>query len=100
MRATHAFARSAGRRFARSFRGLESRRLLGSPGRIARAVGVGPRPGELPALHDQVFIADWPAFEPALEDLAHACCISGPARDSDEPEMCGVIASNGMVRHG
>src|SRR5882757_10545913 len=83
-------------RFASALRGLESRRLLGTPGRIARAVGVGTRSGELPALHDQVFIADRSALEPTLEDLAHARRISrlrGQRRAGD-------VWGHGFERHG
>src|SRR5882724_6507539 len=76
-------------RIGRACRGLESRRLLGAPGRIARAVGVGPGSGELAALHDQVFIADRLALEPTLKDLAHTRRISGLRRQRRAGDVRG-----------
>ncbi len=51
---------------------LEAGGLLGAAGRVALAVGVRAGAGELAAVDDQVLLADRPAVEPALEDLARA----------------------------
>ncbi len=49
---------------------LESRRFVRAAGRIAGAVGMRPRPGQLAAVNDQVLFANRAALEPAFQDLA------------------------------
>ena len=46
--------------------GLEARRLIRTARGISRAVGMRARAGKFAAVDDQIFLADRPAFEPAL----------------------------------
>lgn len=50
----------------------ESRRLLGTLCRVAFAIGVSAGACELSPLHDEIFVANRPAFEPAFENFARA----------------------------
>ena len=61
-------------------------------------VGMRAHSGELATVDDQVFVADRPAVEVALEDLPGARAQRVWA-DSD-PEMWGVMPWWGIVRHG
>lgn len=51
--------------------GLEPRRFLRSAGGIAGTVAMRAGTGEMAALDDQIFVADRPVVEEALEDLAN-----------------------------
>jgi hypothetical protein len=49
---------------------LEASSVLGAARGIARAIGMRSRARELAAVHDQVFVSNRPALEPAFEDAA------------------------------
>ena len=70
--------------------GAEPRRIFRSVRGVAFAVGVGASARQMPALDDQIFLSDWPAFQEAFEDFPRPGGITRLA-DSDVPEMCGVI---------
>src|SRR5271156_2873408 len=55
----------------------EARRLFGPAGGVASAIRVRARSRELAAIDDQVFVADRPSVEPALQNLAGAGRIAG-----------------------
>src|SRR5688572_15474630 len=48
------------------------------------------RASELPLSHDEVLVADWSTFEPAFENLPHACGIA---------RLCGKRRAGNMRRH-
>jgi hypothetical protein len=49
---------------------LEPRRFLRAASNVASAVRMRPGPGKVAAGHDQVFLANGTALEPALQNLA------------------------------
>ena len=51
---------------------LEAGGLLGATGRVAGRIRMGAGTGQLPAVDDQVLLANRPAVQPALEDFARA----------------------------
>ncbi len=52
--------------------GLKTCRLFGTARRVSRAVGMRAGAGELAAIDNQIFLADWLAFEPAFQNLPRA----------------------------
>src|SRR5664280_1819092 len=49
--------------------------LVGTAGRVARAIGMGSRAGQPAAIHDEVFFADWTPVKPAFQNLSSARCV-------------------------
>ena len=73
----HNFRPSERGRLEKALSLFESYRFVRSTGRVPCAVGMRPRPRQLPAIHNQVFLPDGTAVKPALQDFTDP---SGVAR--------------------